>query len=79
MVAVHSYFPYTVAIPDPKNFLKHYELNEWCVNKFGPQYNSNSNTNGIWCSFYIGIGSPGYYRYYFLYEKDAILFGLIWP
>ena len=68
-------FPYTITIAKHKN---QYEVSDWCTKKFGPRWSVTENREGTWCCFWRGRSVPGSYDWYFVNEKDFLLFSLRW-
>lgn len=52
----------------------HWEASEWCEEQFGTRWNPIDNRNGTWSTFWKGRSIPGSYDWYFLYERDYLLF-----
>ena len=50
----------------------------WCEAEWGPRWSAIDNRTGTWSVFWAGRGIPGYYRWHFATEQQALLFALKW-
>ncbi len=56
----------------------HWKATNWCEENFGPRWEAIGNRKGRWCVFWKGRSVPGSYDWYFVDEKDYLLFVLKW-
>jgi len=70
-------FPYTITVPKSRGD-SHASQTVWCEQKFGKRWSVIDNRDGVWCCFWGGRGLPGFYKWEFQNEQDALLFSLRW-
>lgn len=68
-------FPYKFLIPKIRH---QWEADTWCTQQFGKRWSVVDNREGVWCCFWSGGAMPGSYEWYFLNERDAMMFALRW-
>ena len=55
-----------------------HEAQTWCREHWGQRWEALSNQQGIWTVFWAGREQPGYYRWCFETEQQALFFSLRW-
>jgi hypothetical protein len=50
----------------------------WCYQQWGTRWEALGNRSGTWSVFWAGRGIPGYYRWHFATEQQALMFTLKW-
>lgn len=75
-------FPYTILMPSIRGLgmkgQRHYDQIKWCEEKFSKRWCVIDNRKGVWRCFWGGRNIPGYYKFEFKNEQDAMLFSLRW-
>lgn len=70
-------FQYTIQVPKSRGD-RHWEQTQWCEEKLGKRWSAIDYRSGVWRCFWGGPRTPGFYKWDFKNEKDALLFSLRW-